>query len=105
MGKYEELFEKIKKFAEEEDKIKSMVLFGSRARSIKKADDYSDYDIIFFVDDVKYFTEKDEWLKEISDYYISFVEHTAVQDYDVEFSLMTLWIWILFFIMQQMLKE
>lgn len=82
MGKYEELFEKIKKFAEEEDKIKSMVLFGSRARSIKKADDYSDYDIIFFVDDIKYFTEKDEWLKEISDYYISFVEHTAVQDYE-----------------------
>lgn len=79
---YEEIFNQLVKFAEACDKISAMVLFGSRARSEKKADHYSDYDILFFVSDVDYFLKDDEWLESISKPYISFVERTAVQDYE-----------------------
>ena len=44
-----------------------MVLFGSRARAEKKADKFSDYDLIFFVSDVDYFIHTDEWLRGIEE--------------------------------------
>ena len=59
-----------------------MVLFGSRARAEKKADKFSDYDLIFFVSDVDYFIHTDEWIRGIEEARISFVEPTAVQDYE-----------------------
>lgn len=80
MTGYEELFSKIRAFAEKCDKIKAMVMFGSRARTEKPADEFSDYDLILFVDDVGYFAFGDEWLKEIAAPRISFTEQTAVQD-------------------------
>jgi aminoglycoside 6-adenylyltransferase len=69
-------------YAENEPRISAMVLFGSRAREEKKADRFSDYDLIFFVNDVDYFIHTDEWLSGIAEPRISFFENTAVQDYE-----------------------
>jgi len=69
-------------YAENDPRVRAMVLFGSRAREEKKADRFSDYDLIFFVSDVDYFVHSDEWLRGIAEPGISFFENTAVQDYE-----------------------
>lgn len=76
------ILQKIISYAENDPRISAMVLFGSRAREEKKADRFSDYDLIFFVSDVDYFIHTDEWLRGIAEPRISFFENTAVQDYE-----------------------
>lgn len=72
MDEYELLFHRVIQFAQNDMSVQAMVLFGSRARTDKQADGYSDYDILFFVDHIDRFFKTDDWLKGISDYYISF---------------------------------
>lgn len=85
MNSYDSLFEKITAFAKEDSDVQAMVVFGSRARTEKPADEFSDYDIIFFVDNVEKFVKTDGWLSSIAPYFISFTEYTAVQDYERRF--------------------
>lgn len=68
MDGFEMLFDKMKAFAQKEERIRTMVLFESRARKQKGSDEYSDYDIIFFVSDVNYFIKTDGWLKSIANF-------------------------------------
>lgn len=77
-----QILQKLISFAENDPRISAMVLFGSRAREEKKADRFSDYDLIFFVSDVDSFIHSDEWLRGIAEPRISFFENTAVQDYE-----------------------
>lgn len=77
MTSYDSIMEKLVSFANKSELIQAMILFGSRARAKNSADQYSDYDIIFLVTDVDYFISTDEWLNQIEDYYISFLEPTA----------------------------
>lgn len=79
---YNKLFEKIKGLALTDDKIRAAVLFGSRARSKKPADAYSDYDFIFFVRNLNCFINTDGWLNGIGDFSISFTEPTAAGGYE-----------------------
>lgn len=72
------IFNKITDFAEHDDRIGAMIIFGSRARKNHPSDCYSDYDIIFLIKEISSFTDDDEWLKNIADVNISFVEPTAV---------------------------
>jgi len=73
---------KLISYAENDPRVRAMVLFGSRAREEKTADRFSDYDLIFFVSDIDYFVHTDEWLRGIAEPRISFFENTAVQDYE-----------------------
>jgi aminoglycoside 6-adenylyltransferase len=77
MNSYNEIMDKLVLFAEESELIQAMLLFGSRARVRNVADEYSDYDIIFLVNDIDYFLNTDEWLNQIEKCYISFQEPTA----------------------------
>lgn len=81
MDEYELLFHRVIQFAQNDMSVQAMVLFGSRARTDKQADGYSDYDILFFVDHIDRFFKTDDWLKGISDYYISFVEEAPAHGY------------------------
>ncbi len=71
------IFTQIVRYAESCDKIKAVILFGSQARAVNSADKYSDYDLIFFVEDTDYFLNDNGWLMDVDRYYISFVEPTA----------------------------
>lgn len=75
---HQHIFNKIVDYAEHDDRIGAMILFGSRTRKNHPSDCYSDYDIIFFVNDIPSFTDNDEWLNHIADVNISFIEPTAV---------------------------
>ncbi len=60
-----------------DDQIKAGILIGSRARTDRPADEYSDVDIILLVEDIDFFIQTDEWLKDLGKYHISFVENTV----------------------------
>ncbi len=77
MNSYNSIMQKLVSFAHETDMIQAMILFGSRARETNVADQYSDYDIIFLVQDVDYFLNTDQWMNQIDKFYISFQEPTA----------------------------
>lgn len=77
MNSYDSIMEKMLSYAKESEMVQAMILFGSRARAVNAADQYSDYDIIFLVKDVDYFLNTDQWLNQIDKYYISFQEPTA----------------------------
>lgn len=82
MSSYESIFNKILSFAEQCDRVRAVILFGSRARLLKPADKYSDYDLIFFVKQTEYFLYEDAWLDQIAEYQISFTEPTAVNGFE-----------------------
>ena len=58
------------------DKLSAALLLGSQAREDKKADEYSDIDIVLIVDEPDYFISSDEWLHEIGEFHVSFIEDT-----------------------------
>ena len=77
MNSYDNIMKKLMLFANKSQLIQAMILFGSRVRDKNVADKYSDYDIIFLVNDVDYFLNTDYWLNHIDKFYISFQEPTA----------------------------
>ena len=77
---YLDLFNNITDFARKSNDIKAMILFGSRCRSENVADEWSDYDLMFFVDNPDSFIYKDEWLEEIGNVKISFVQSIVPQN-------------------------
>ncbi|MBQ5632491.1 MAG: aminoglycoside 6-adenylyltransferase, partial [Treponema sp.] len=77
---YLDLFNNITDFARKSNDIKAMILFGSRCRSENVADEWSDYDLMFFVDNPDSFIYKDEWLEEIGNVKISFVQPIVPQN-------------------------
>jgi len=54
----------------------AVLMIGSQARLDHQADEYSDLDMIMIVDDPALFIASDQWLKNIDDFYVSFVEDT-----------------------------
>ena len=57
-----EIFSLILKIANEDDRIRAAVLSGSRANPAIAEDQYQDYDICFYVTDIKPFYNKPEWI-------------------------------------------
>lgn len=58
----EEMYALILDFARSSGHVRAVILEGSRANIHIPADEFQDYDITFLVDDIKFFTENEEWL-------------------------------------------
>jgi len=58
------------------EKVQAALILGSQAREDCTADEYSDLDIVMFVDDPEYFIESDHWLGKFGVYHVTFVENT-----------------------------
>ncbi len=57
-----DILNKIIKIAEENSKIRAVILNGSRAcKSIKK-DSYQDFDIVYFTNDLQFFIDNHDWV-------------------------------------------
>jgi len=61
MRTVEEMYELILKFAENDDRVRCVYLNGSRVDE-RYCDEYSDFDIIYIVNDIASFTGDDKWL-------------------------------------------
>lgn len=77
---YERLFTRFATWAEAQPDVRLILVLGSRARSDQPADEYSDADILFLVDDPRRFVEHDDWLEPLGTMWLSFLEPTATGD-------------------------
>ena len=60
-----EIFELILNIAENDNRIRAVILTGSRANKACPADKYQDFDIVFFVKDVTPFWDNMKWIDEV----------------------------------------
>ncbi|MBA3364161.1 MAG: aminoglycoside 6-adenylyltransferase, partial [Actinobacteria bacterium] len=78
--------------------VSGVLLVGSQARVDSPADDFSDVDLVLFVDSPPRYLEETAWLRELGEPLLTFVEPTAVggfeerrvlfdNDLDVDFSI------------------
>jgi len=64
MRSEKEIFDLIIKIADDDERIRAVLLSGSRADPDAPKDKYQDYDITYFVKDIKPFYNNTEWVKE-----------------------------------------
>lgn len=77
MNEYENILTGLIKLGESTDQMKAGIIIGSRARTERPADEYSDIDVVLLVDDIEFFIQSDEWLNKLGKYHISFNEYTV----------------------------
>ena len=75
---YNKLIDRFISWAKASSDIKSVFIVGSHARTDHPADEYSDLDLVMIVTDPEHYISSTQWLANIGDYWISFVEKTAV---------------------------
>lgn len=75
---YNALIEKITSWAENSKDVKTIFAVGSRARTDYPADEYSDLDLVMLVTNPEDYISSAQWLKNIGNYWVTFIENTAV---------------------------
>lgn len=75
---YESLLKKFIEWSKKVNDIRAAVVVGSRARSKVPADEWSDLDLVIFSTKPDYYISSTEWLQNIGQYWMTFVENTAV---------------------------
>src|SRR4051812_29865284 len=63
----QEMFELILSVARRAERIRAVVLNGSRANPNAPKDDFQDYDVVYFVNKIDTFTENHEWIDVFGD--------------------------------------
>ena len=74
---FEELLERFVAWAHGQEKIRSAILVGSRARKEHPADASSDMDIIIFSTDPQSYLSSTDWLEQIDHFCLTFIEPTG----------------------------
>jgi aminoglycoside 6-adenylyltransferase len=75
---YRELENRFVKWADNEPDVRIAVVVGSRAREDHPADKWSDLDIIFFSRNIDKYIYTDDWLKNIGEPVMSFLQDTPI---------------------------
>lgn len=63
MRSYEEMMNLILKKAENDERIRAVTMEGSRANNNSIRDEYSDFDICYYVKDIREFTKDKNWIE------------------------------------------
>jgi aminoglycoside 6-adenylyltransferase len=74
---YNELIERFVKWAKTRPDIKAAIVVGSRARANQIADEWADLDILIVTSNPEYYLTETEWITNIGDYWLTFLEPTA----------------------------
>ena len=69
--KYQVIMDKLVDWGNSSDKLSAIIIVGSYAREDHGADEYSDLDVLLFVNDADYFLSSDQWLGNIGKFYVS----------------------------------
>lgn len=77
---YDRLIESFMTWAAMREDIRAALVLGSRARSDRPADDYSDLDVAVFAADPMLLLQDAEWLKHIGEVWLTFIEPTALKN-------------------------
>jgi aminoglycoside 6-adenylyltransferase len=73
---YEQLIERFVGWAQAEDNVRAAVVIGSRARRDHPADEWSDLDVVIFAREPASCWREADWLHELGDPWLTFVEPT-----------------------------
>lgn len=57
-----EMLDMILSFAKEDERVRAVIMNGSRASTGAVIDEYSDFDIVYYVTDIKSFTSNHKWV-------------------------------------------
>lgn len=76
MSRFETIISNFVQWGNSTDKIYAALVIGSQARTDHPADDNSDLDIIMVADEPSCFLKSNQWLEQIGNVNISFVENT-----------------------------
>ena len=74
---YERLIESFVGWAEMEQSIRGAIVIGSRARADHPADEWSDLDIVVFATDPGRYSSQADWVANVGNAWLTFVEATA----------------------------
>lgn len=75
---YRDLEQRVGAWAAARSDVQGVLAVGSRTRTDRPADEYSDLDLTLFADDPDSLIDSEDWLHEIGPTMLSFVEQTAV---------------------------
>jgi aminoglycoside 6-adenylyltransferase len=73
---YEQLIDRFVQWAQTEDNIRAAIVIGSRARVDHPADEWSDLDMLIFADDPEPYWATTDWLHNVGNPWLTFVEPT-----------------------------
>jgi aminoglycoside 6-adenylyltransferase len=73
---YRELEERLYRWAQREDNLRVVLVFGSRARGDHAADEWSDLDVLLLARDPEKYRAARDWLSHIGTPWLSFLEPT-----------------------------
>ena len=85
MKTYDEMYDLIVKTAEEDERIRALTMEGSNVTKGAVHDEFSDFDVTFFVSDIREFTADKEYMKRFGDILIiqtPYDEYCAPYDYN-----------------------
>lgn len=74
---HELLIKKITAWSKARPDIRAAIILGSRARAVAPADEWSDLDIVFTVEDPAFYLTNTDWLQKIGEVKILFLEPLA----------------------------
>lgn len=77
---YERLLEKFVRWAERCPDIRIAIIVGSRARTDRPADEWADLDLIMVTTDPQRYISSSEWIKEMGNPLLTFIEATGTGD-------------------------
>ena len=75
--KYDGIIQNFIGYANQSENIRAAMIVGSRARKETPADDYSDLDLVIFAKNPERLLYETDWLSEIGEYHITFIEDQA----------------------------
>jgi aminoglycoside 6-adenylyltransferase len=76
---YDQLIERIARWAEAEPDLRAVAVVGSRARTANHpADEWSDLDLLMVAETPERYTGEEQWVAALGDPWLTFVEPTAV---------------------------
>jgi aminoglycoside 6-adenylyltransferase len=77
---YEQLIERFVAWAQTQPDIRAAVIVGSRARTDCPADEWADLDIVIIATDPERYLSRTDWLENIGNPWLTFLETTATGD-------------------------
>lgn len=75
------LLERIHSWAILQNDIRLCIIIGSRARTDRPSDEFSDLDLLMFTTDSERYISNADWLSHFGHHFLTFVEGTAVGDF------------------------
>jgi aminoglycoside 6-adenylyltransferase len=76
----DDFLERVVSWARNKKDIKALIAVGSRARTSKPADRWSDYDLVMIVDNPEIYIKNTSWLDGLGHIVLSFIEKCALDD-------------------------